>query len=133
MMKTALKIIRSFIEDKKPKTIRELARQIRADYRITHIAVQRLIAQTILTVQTIGKSSLCALNPTYYGVEIYEAEHERKQDILKKIDINQLYKEIMSKLPSTFCVMLIFGSYAKCTATKTSDTDLFIIPNEKDF
>jgi len=130
-MKTKLKIIKSFIEDKNPKTIREIARQIKADYRITHTAAQRLIGEKILQAKKVGKSSLCSLNQSYYGVEIYEAENERKQQILKNKNIQQLYKEIMAKIETSFFVLILFGSYAKNKQTKTSDVDLLFISNEE--
>src|SRR3989338_5698469 len=116
-MKTELKIIRHFIETKKPKTIREIAQQIKADYRITHIAIQRLIGKKVINVQTVGKSSLCRLDENYYGVRIYEAENERKENILKNRNINQLYKEIMSKVKTSSFILLLFGSYAKSKQT----------------
>ncbi len=132
-MKTELKIIKHIIENKKPKTIREIAQQIKADYRITYIAVQRLIEKKVLNVQTVGKSSLCKLDENYYGIGIYEAENERKENILKNSNIKQLYKEITSKINTGFFVFLLFGSYAKNKQTKTSDIDLLLISNEKDF
>ena len=89
-MQTELKIIKYFIENKKPKTIREIAKQIKADYKITHTATQRLIQKNILKAQTIGKSSLCSLNEKYFGIEVYEAEDERKENILKNSNIKQL-------------------------------------------
>ena len=132
-MKTELKIIKYFIENKKPKTIREIAQQIKADYRITHIAVQRLIGKKVLTAQTVGKSTLCSLNEKYFGMDIYEAENERKEDILRNKNIDQLYKEIMSKLKTSSFVLLLFGSYAKRKQTKHSDIDLLLISNESNF
>lgn len=132
-MKTELKIIRNFIENKKPKTIREISQQIKADYKITHIAIQRLIGKKVLSVQTVGKSSLCKLEEKYYGMIIYEAEEERKGDIFKNNNIKQLYKEIISKTNTGFFVLLLFGSYAKGKQTKNSDIDLMLISNEKDF
>lgn len=132
-MKTELKIVKYFIENKKPKTIREIAQQIKADYKITHIAVQRLIEKKILKVQTVGKSSLCSLNEKYFGTYIYEAENERREEILKNKNINQLYKEIMSKVKTGSFILLLFGSYAKRKQTKTSDVDLLFISNESNF
>ena len=132
-MKTELKIIRYFIENKKPTTIRDISKKINSDYKITHIATQRLIQKNILKVQTVGKSSLCNLDSKHYGLEIYEAENERKEYILKNKNINQLYKEIMSKVKISSFVLLLFGSYAKSKQTKTSDIDLMLISNEKDF
>ena len=132
-MKTKLKIIQLFIQNNSPKTIREIAAQIKSDYRITYIAAQRLIDENILQKKTVGKSSLCNLNLIYYGVGIYEAEDERKQQILKNRTISQLYKEIFSKVQTGFFILLLFGSYAKNKQTKSSDIDLLFISNERDF
>jgi len=132
-MKTARKIVKLFLRETKQRTIRGIAGEIEADYRITHMAVQRLLASRILTVQTVGKSSLCQLNAMYYGPEIYEAEDERRQDILKNGSIRQLHKELAAKLKTGFYVLLLFGSYAKGTQTRASDIDLLFISNEKNF
>ncbi len=132
-MKTELKIIKGFIENKKPKTIREIAQQIKADYRITYIAVQRLIEKKILKVQTVGKSSLCSWDDKYFGTQVYNVEDERKEEILKNKNINQLYKEIMSKVKISSFILLLFGSYAKRKHTKTSDIDLLLVSNETNF
>src|SRR3989344_4628118 len=132
-METELKIIKYFIENKKPKTIREIAKQIKADYKITHTATQRLIQKNILQAQAIGKSSLCSLNEKYFGIEIYKAEDERKEEIFKNKNINQLYKEIMSKVKTGSFILLLFGSYAKRKQTKSSDIDLLLVSNESGF
>ena len=132
-MKTELKIVKYFIENKKSKTIREISQQIKADYRITHTAVQRLTGKDILKVQTVGKSSLCSFNEKYFGTNLYEAENERREEIFKNKNINQLYKEIMSKVKTSSFILLLFGSYAKRKQTKTSDIDLLFISNESRF
>lgn len=132
-MKTELKIVKHFIKNKKPKTIREIAQQIKADYRIIHTAIQRLIEKKVLKVQTIGKSSLCSLNEKYFGISIYEAENERREEILKNKNINQLYKEIMFKVKTSSFILLLFGSYSKNKQTKLSDVDLLFISNENNF
>ena len=132
-MKTELKILKHLIENKKAKTIREIAQQVKSDYRITHIAVQRLIEKNALKVQTVGKSSLCKLDEKHYSIEIYTAENERKETILKNKNINQLYKEIMSKVKTSSFILLLFGSYAKRKQTKSSDIDLLFVSNESSF
>ncbi len=132
-MKTERKIVRHLIENKNAKTIREISQQVKADYKITHTAVQRLIQKKILLVQTVGKSSLCSLDEKYYGIEIYEAEDERREEMLQNKNINQLYKEIMSKVKTSSFILLLFGSYAKRKQTKSSDIDLLFISNESDF
>lgn len=132
-MKTENKIIRLFTGEKCPKTIMELSKKISSDYRITHTATQRLLNKKILLSRKVGKSTLCELNPDYYGTEIYEAENERRQRIFKNNNIRQLYKEINEKIKSSFFIFLLFGSYAKGKPTKSSDIDIIFISNEKGF
>ncbi len=132
-MKTENKIIKLFIEDKKPKTIREISKQIKADYRITYIATQRLLNKRILLSESIGKSTVCELNVFYYGIEICEAEGERREALLKNRNVRQIYKEIMAKAKSSFFIFLVFGSYAKGKPARYSDIDIMFISNEKDF
>ena len=132
-MKTEEKIVKSFIEEKDPKTIRAISKSINSDYRITHIAIQRLLSKKILFSKTIGKSVLCELNNSYYGIEIYEAENKRKMILLKNKNINQLYKEIINKIDSSLFIFLVFGSYAKNQHIKSSDIDLMFISNDRKF
>jgi len=132
-METENKIINLFIEEKTPKTIREISKKIKSDYKITYTATQRLIEKSILLCQRIGKSDLCRLNNLYYGVEIYESENKRKESLLKNRDLNQLYKEAMAKIKSTFFIFLIFGSYAKGRYTISSDIDVLLVSNEQEF
>ncbi len=129
-METENKIIKQFIEKKQPKTIRELSKEIKSDYKITHTAITRLIKKNIISSKIIGKSRLCSLN-NYYGIEIYKAENERRNSILNNSNIKQLVKEL--KLKTSFYILLLFGSYAKNKQTNTSDIDLMFISNENNF
>ena len=131
-METENKIIRLFIEEKNPKTIREISRKIKSDYKITHTATQRLLDKEIVLSRIVGKSVLCELNQSYYGAEIYEAENKRKNNLLRNKDLKQLYKEIMAKVKTSFFIFLIFGSYAKNKSTRSSDVDIMFISNDRD-
>ena len=132
-MKTENKIIKLFIEEENSKTIREIAKKIKSDYKITHTATQRLLNKKILLSKNVGKSILCELNSNYYGLEIYEAEIERREEFLKNNNIKQLHKEIMARLKSGFFVFLIFGSYVERKHIKSSDIDMLFISNEEGF
>jgi len=132
-METENKIIKLFIKEKKAETIREISKKIKADYRITHTAVQRLLDKNILLSDSVGKSTLCRLNNDYYGIEIYGAENQKKEILLKNKSIKQLYKEVISKMKTGFFIFLVFGSFAKGELTKTSDVDVMFISNEKGF
>lgn len=132
-MKTENKIIKAFLPENKNMTIRQITKKIKADYRITHTAVQRLIKKNILTKEVIGKSSLCRLNEKYYGSEIYQAEEERKNQLLRNKDLKILYKDVIEKIDTSFFIFLLFGSYVNGTKTKHSDIDLMFISNMKNF
>jgi len=130
-METENKIIRLFIEEKEPKTIREISKRIKADYKITYTAAKRLLEKKILLGKEVGKSMLCELNSYYYGVEIYSAEHKRKEELLKNKNISLMYKEVM-KNSGAFFIFLVFGSYAKGKETANSDIDIMVVSNEKE-
>jgi len=130
-MKTAVKIIKVLLENNKAMTIREISKKIKADYKITHTAAHFLIKKKVLTAETVGGSTLCKLNKANFTLEIYQAENERKENLLKNKNILQLYKEIIEKIKTSSYLLLVFGSYAQNKQTKSSDIDLMFISNEK--
>ncbi len=129
-MKTEIKILKEFIQNKEPRTIRELSKRIRSDYKITYIATQKLIEKNILYTKKIGKSTLCSMNEKNITIEIIEAEYEQRENILKIKNITQMYKEITTKIKTSLFVMVLFGSYVKGTQTRTSDIDILFISND---
>jgi len=132
-MKTEYKILKMMIENKQDFTIREIAKRIGADYRITYVAVQRLVQKNILIIKLVGRSSLCSLNERYYGAEVYQTEEERRTSLLKDKNINQLFKDVMAKVGTSFFICLLFGSCAKGKWKKGSDIDLMFVSNEVNF
>lgn len=124
IMKTKTKILKAFLENKEAKTIKEVSKTIKADYRITHTAVQQLLNQKILLLRKVGNNSLCSLNPDYYGTEIYQAEEERKQAVLQDRNINLLHQEIMNKINASHFTFLLLS------AKKPLPINLFFISNE---
>lgn len=132
-MKTEYKILKMMIENKQDFTIREIAKRIGADYRITYVAVQRLVQKNILIIKLVGRSSLCSLNERYYGAEVYQTEEERRTSLLKDKNINQLFKDVMAKVGTSFFICLLFGSCVKGKWKKGSDIDLMFVSNEVNF
>ncbi len=122
-MKTEIKILKKI---KEPTTIRQLSKLIKADYRITHTAVQRLIKKGLLKTKSIGNSKLCE-RTNKFSIELIQAEEEKIQSLPK--NIQQLRKEIL-EVKEIFFIALLFGSYAKGTANKNSDIDLLFIANK---
>ncbi len=133
-MKTKIKIIKALIESKEPVTIRDIGKRIHVrGYGIVHGAIQQLLQEGAIILKKAGKSSLCSLNDNYYGFEVYRAEEERKGALLKNKNLKQLYREVMSKVDTSFFIFLLFGSYASGQQTKSSDIDLMLISNDEDF
>ncbi len=132
-MKTEIKVLKAMLQDREPKTIREIAGAIKADYRITYTAVQILMQKQSITSKTVGKSTLCQLNDRHYGLELHRAETERKEQLLKDKDLKILFQDIMAKTKTSMFILLVFGSHAKGKATRQSDADIMTISNEKGF
>jgi predicted nucleotidyltransferase len=132
-MKTERKIIKIMLRENSGFTIRELSKKIKSDYKITHTAVKRLLQKKILSKKNIGKSVLCSLNKWIPCKELLFAEYERAYEVLKNKDIRQLFKEITSKMTTSFFIIILFGSFAKGNINRYSDIDLLFISNEKDF
>jgi hypothetical protein len=105
-VKTKTKIIRAFLEQNKAMTIKEISKTIKADYRITHTATHRLLENQVISSTKIGPATLCKLNQKYYGLEIVQAEEERKKDLFKDKNIRQLHKDIITKLDTTLYILI---------------------------
>jgi predicted nucleotidyltransferase/predicted DNA-binding transcriptional regulator len=129
-METENKIVRYFIENKRKLTIRELAKNLKLDYKIVHTASLRLVKKGLLGLEKIGQSSqLSFINK--FSKEVLEAELKRREEILGNKDILIVMKSINEKIKSVNYIALLFGSYAKKNYNKKSDIDLiFIVPSE---
>ncbi|MDA3836865.1 MAG: nucleotidyltransferase domain-containing protein [Nanoarchaeota archaeon] len=126
-MKTEIKILKKLIENKeKEYSIRELSKEIKSDYRITHKATQSLIQLQRVQARTIGKSTILTLNKKF-SKEIFLAETERKEKAMENKNINTLLNIIKSNINTTQYILLLFGSFAKTKQNKKSDIDLLFI------
>lgn len=132
-METENKIIKAFIEGYEDLTIRQLSKTINADYKITYVALQKLIKDKIITAKKIGKSTVCNLNHSIYNIKIHQVQDKRRKEILRNKDLNQLHKEINRKLNTSLYISLLFGSFVNKKQNKNSDIDLLFISNENEF
>jgi hypothetical protein len=127
-MKTKTKIIKAFLDGNESMTIKDMARTIEADYRITHTAAKRLLDSKIIKSDKVGNSILCRLNQEYCGAEIYLAEDDRKMQLLQDKNLKQLYKDVMSNIKTTMFVMLFIPAF-----NKVRGINLIFISNEPNF
>jgi hypothetical protein len=125
-MKTKTKIIKALIESEDPLTIKDISRKINADYRITHTAAKKLIAENIVIPQEIGTSIVCTLTQKQCCDQIFKAEHERRQDVLQDRNSKQLHKDITEKLNTSLYILLI-------QPVRRRDINLIFISNEPHF
>lgn len=118
-------------------TIREIAKQLNIGYRPAHNHITAMEEEGIIQVEKIGNAKQCAL----------ARENEKARHLLAEVDLEKK-KEIYSKNPKVKAVVesmlakltekhiaeiqavILFGSYAKGTAAKTSDIDLLFIIND---
>ena len=130
-METEIKILKCLLENKEPKTIRTIAKEIKADYKIVHTASNILRSKGLIERIKIGSSYQITLIPKL-SEEILRAEYQRREEILKNKDLQVVLDYFERNLKSTLYILLLFGSYAKRKQTKHSDMDLlFIVPKQE--
>ncbi|MBM3247654.1 nucleotidyltransferase domain-containing protein [Candidatus Pacearchaeota archaeon] len=127
-MKTEIKILKFLLAEDKSLTIREVSQKTKLDYKIVHTAIKELVKKRLLESKPVGKSIQLTLK-RIYSKEIFEAETERKEELLKDKNLKVLHDHLLD-LPFQF-IVLVFGSYTKGTYTKKSDIDLMIIAPEE--
>ena len=139
--KTLLKIIglmRSKLDE--GLTILDISKKLKIGYRPAYNHITEMEKEEIIKVEKVGNAKKCSLNlenaKTRHLLE--EIDLERKEELYQKNPkLKQIVEGLISKLTEMFISeiqsIILFGSYAKGTATKQSDIDLlFIISDIKD-
>ena len=123
-------VIKYIIENKNEElNINAVSKGLKMDYKNVHAIIQRLEKEALVDVQSFGKSSRVKLVSKVHPL-IFEAEYNRKEELLKDKNLAVMLSNFKKALKSKFYVLLVFGSYAAHTQTKKSDIDLmFIVPD----
>lgn len=123
-------IIKFLIEHKNEElSIRSISKFLKMDYKTVYSIIKRLEKELLVKIETFGPSSRVKLNIIVHPF-IFEAEFERKKEILKDKDLAVMLSSFKRAIKSKLYVLLLFGSHAKKTQTKSSDIDLmFICPD----
>jgi predicted nucleotidyltransferase len=108
-------------------TIRQLSQKTGIRYTNVYSIVKKLAGEDLINLEKVGNSFQCSLNKQVHPL-IFSAEFERKKTLNQGSDFKVLYKRLNS-LKFSF-IALIFGSYAKGTASNSSDIDLMVIGDE---
>lgn len=124
-MNNNTKIIMALIENEEQNiSIAQLSKRLKMDYKNVYNSVKQLEKEGLITLERFGNAFNCILNKKVHPA-IFEAEYERRKDLLADKNLNILSKKLNSlKFPF---ISLIFGSYAKGNSSKGSDIDLMII------
>jgi len=117
---------------RKTYTIREIAKTIQKDYKITHTSIRKLEKQNLITVEERRPITLCRLNLRENTTVIAQIEAARTQrHIEKHPNTETIKRNIHRNMTTPFYTMLLFGSHARETATEQSDIDLLIITSDE--
>lgn len=137
MEKIQLKIVGLFSKQLAQElTINQIKNKLKRSYHYIYDNTQELIKQKIINKKIQGHSTVCSLNlknEKTKALLILNSINE-KEDFLKKTKIRSLFKELIETLTNKIEIssLVLFGSYAKGTETKSSDIDLLIIAEKKD-
>ena len=120
-------------------TILEISKRLKIGYRPAYNHIGEMESEGIIKINKIGSSKQCSLNisnpKTKHLLETLDIE--RTEDIYKGNQKLKILDGLVSKLTEKFMSdihsIVLFGRYAKGTATKQSDIDLlFILSNIRD-
>src|SRR3989338_3825574 len=120
-------IIKFLIESKNEElNIRSISKSMKMDYKNVYSIIKRLEKGSLVKIETFGQSSRVKLNAIVHPL-VFEAEFERRKEILRDKNLAVMLSSFKRAIKSKLYVLLLFGSYAKRTQTKSSDIDLIVI------
>ena|SRR3989344_2063950 len=123
------RILKLLIENKEPQTILQISGKLKADYKNTFQAVNKIYPDLIFK-NKIGSLNLVEIKSAS-SPDIYSLENKRARQFLNANKKLSLIKKDIESLNYPFLVALVFGSVVKKTETEKSDIDICIISDNK--
>jgi predicted nucleotidyltransferase len=115
-------------------TVRQIAKAIGQDYKITYTMTMRLAEQHLLIAEKKRPVTYCRLNMDGNQALFAYIESIRTSRFFEKHkDIELLINDVTSKITLPFFTLMLFGSHVKGTASANSDLDLLLIIPERIF
>lgn len=118
-------------------TILEVSKQLEIGYRPAYNHMTEMEKEGIVKIEKIGSANQCKLNLASPQARhlLESVDLAKKEELYKKNQkIKTIIESLVSKLTETFISeihsVVLFGSYAKGTATRQSDVDLLFIVSE---
>lgn len=106
--------------------ILKISKALKMDYKNIYSIIKRLEKVSLVKIETFGQSSRVKLDMKAHPL-IFEAEFERRKEILKDKNLAVMLSNFKRAIKSKMYILLLFGSYAKKTQKKSSDIDLMVI------
>lgn len=124
-----IRIIRFFIEHPKEQFgVRQLSRETKTDFKLTHGTIQKLAQKGIIIKKRQANLDLCSLNLQGELAAVFYVEALRTEEFFRKHpDVRVCLKNCIGKMKQIFGTLIVFGSFAQGKETKTSDIDILII------
>ena len=138
---TVLKIVGLLRRDLgKGFTILEISKLLKIGYRPAYNHISELEEKKAIIVKKVGSSKQCFLNLENSQSRhfLQEVDLARKEELYKsnqklKTILEEIIPKITNQITASLHSIILFGSHAKGTATKSSDVDLlFIVSDIKD-
>ncbi len=138
---TVLKIVGLLRRDLgKGFTILEISKLLKIGYRPAYNHISELGDKNIILITKVGSSKQCFLNLEKAQARHYlqEVDLVRKEELYKgntklKTILEEIMPKITNQITASLHSVILFGSHAQGTATKSSDIDLlFIVSDIKD-
>lgn len=116
-------------------TINEISRSLGEYYSFVHRTINKLIEDGIIIKNKVGKSHLCSPNleneKTMALIQLSEIE-SRDEYYDKNKELKLILEDFVNSVGAKSIISIVlFGSYAKGTATKESDIDILVIHERK--
>src|SRR3989344_8091484 len=114
-------------------TILEISKRLKIGYRPAYMHIANMEKEGIIQIHKIGSAKQCSLNFSSPKTRhlLVSLDLERKEELYKENHRLKIIEYIILKLIERFISeihsVVLFGSYAKGTATKQSDIDLLFI------
>jgi len=117
----------------KAYSVKRISKLISSSYALTYDSTKALQRKNLIKAKKIGNSLACNVNLAAEPRSLAISSLIYSNKLLNKVKFGFIIDEIREKLSDSIYIMILFGSYAKGTATIKSDVDLlFVVQNEAD-
>lgn len=124
---TTDKLLKLLLSNKREEfTIRALSKKTEIDYKTVYLVVQDLVKNDVVNAKKVGQTVLCSINKSKFNADIFRAELNRREELLRNKDLSVLHS-YFKDIKEPFFILLLFGSYASGKQRKKSDIDLMLI------